>query len=346
MADQAIFEINVGGVNVSERFNPILESLTVTDKVGTTSDTASIVLADVDGSILMPQAGDSMTILLGFKSSGLGLVFDGTIDAPRSAGSRSGRTLTINAKGFDTKGKAKHPLEFHKDDASLTDFMSEAAQKAGLSFQASGNVGSIKRDWWGAGNESLIHLGQRIAREVGGNFKIVGKKAIISEKNSGQSMSGGGVGGVSAIWGVNLISWDIAPCMLRPRFKEARARFYDPKKAEWDEEKVDVKAQGIASDAMHTFRQTRFDKDEAKSASTDSQKSSEREQGGGSVTIIGNPGATPEGTCTVVGARPGIDGGYKIESVTHKLDRGKGYETSLELKHPEGDAGSDGRSAG
>jgi phage protein D len=63
------------------------------------------------------------------------------------------------------------------------------------------------------------------------------------------------------------------------------------------------------------------------------------------VTIIGNPSAQPEGSCTVVGARPGIDGSYKIESVTHKLDRSKGYETTLELKHPEGDVGSDSREA-
>jgi phage protein D len=175
MADQALFEINVSGTNVSERFNPILESLTVTDKVGTTSDTASIVLSDIGGAIILPQSGDSLTISLGFKSSGIGLVFDGTVDSVRSTGSRGGgRTLSISAKGFDTKGKAKHPLEFHKDDASLQDFMSEAADKAGLSFQADGSLGAVKRPYWVAGNESFIHLGQRIAREVGGNFKIGG----------------------------------------------------------------------------------------------------------------------------------------------------------------------------
>jgi phage protein D len=349
MADQALFEINVSGTNVSERFNPILESLTVTDKVGTTSDTASIVLSDIGGAIILPQSGDSLTISLGFKSSGIGLVFDGTVDSVRSTGSRGGgRTLSISAKGFDTKGKAKHPLEFHKDDASLQDFMSEAADKAGLSFQADGSLGAVKRPYWVAGNESFIHLGQRIAREVGGNFKIAGGKGIISDKNGGQSVSGGSLTGVTAVFGApgcNGLSWDISPCFLRPRFQQARARFYDMKKAKWDEVLAQIEGQGITSDATHTHRQTRADKDEANSASTDSQKSSERERGGGTVTIIGNPSAQPEGSCTVVGARPGIDGSYKIESVTHKLDRSKGYETTLELKHPEGDVGSDSREA-
>ena len=32
MADQAIFRINVGGTDVTERINAVLENLTVTDK--------------------------------------------------------------------------------------------------------------------------------------------------------------------------------------------------------------------------------------------------------------------------------------------------------------------------
>jgi phage protein D len=345
MADMALFEINVGGVNVSEAFNQILESLTVTDKVGTTSDTASITLDDSGGSIIMPQTGSPMTILLGWRSSGIGLVFTGTVDTVKGELTRGGgRTLTITAKGFDPKGKAKQPLELHKDDATVSDFMSEAAGKAGLSFQASGKIGSIKRPYWVAGNESFIHLGQRIARELGGNFKIAGNKAIISEKNGGESVSGAALTSITAAVGDNLIKADISPVFLRPRFSQARSRFYDPKKAKWEEKLVEITAQGIAGEAIHGHRQTRADKDEAEQSSTDNQKSSERERGGGSVTIIGNPGAQPEGSCTIVGMRPGLDGTYKIDGVTHSLTRSQGYETTLELKHPEGDAGSDSRS--
>jgi phage protein D len=87
----------------------------------------------------------------------------------------------------------------------------------------------------------------------------------------------------------------------------------------------------------------RADKDEAADAAGDNQKTSERERGGGSVTILGNPMAQPEGTCIVAGVRPGIDGAYKIEGVDHTLSRGGGFETKLDLKHPDGEAGSDSR---
>ena len=344
MVDRASFVIEVGGNDVSERFNPILESLTVNDKAGTTSDTASIVLDATDAQVAMPSVGDDMRILLGWASSGVSLVFEGTVDSVRSAGSRgAGRTMTITAKGFDPKGKAKEPLEFHKDDATLSDFMSEAASKAGLSFKAQGSIGSMKRPYCAAATESFIHLGHRIAREVGGQFKIKGKTGIIYEKNSGMSVSGAALTAVTATWGDNLLDWDISPVFARPRFEQARARFYDPKKAKWEERLMQIPQQGPSSPATHTHRIVRADGDEADSAAKDNQKSSERERGGGSVTIVGNPAAQPEGGCTVAGARPGIDGAYKIDAVEHSLSRSAGYVTKLELTHPEGDVGTDSR---
>ncbi|ACI92729.1 putative phage late control D [Afipia carboxidovorans OM5] len=342
---QAIFQAFVGGNAVSESFNQRLESLTVTDKAGTTSDAASVTLDDSDGCLLMPGVGDPMTLNLGWDISGVGLVFDGIIDTIRSAGTHGGgRTMTITAKGFDPKGKAKEPLEFHKDDASLQDFMSEAAGKAGLTFKAHGSVGSIQRPYWSAGTESFIHLGQRIANEIGAQFKIHGTVGIMYPKNAGLAVSGAALTGITALWGDNLIDWDISPVLARPRFERARARFYDPNKAKWMEKIIEIQPQGPSSSATHTHRITRADDGEAQEAATQNQRSSERERGGGSVTIVGNPAAQPEGSCTVIGARHGIDGTYKIEGVEHTLVRGSGYRTRLDLKHPEGDVGSDNRS--
>ncbi len=344
MVDRAAFMIMVAGNNVSHRFNQVLERLTVSDKAGTLSDTASITLDDTAGQIAMPQVGDPMQIWLGRESIGVSEVFDGTVDSVRSLGARgSGGTMLISAKGFDPKGKAKEPLEFHKDNATLEDFMTEAAEKAGFSFRAQGALAKIWRPYWVATTESFIHLGLRIAREVGGQFKIAGNKSIIYEKNSGQSVSGLPLPTIYAVRSDNLLEWDISPVFARPRFQQARARYYDPKQAKWLEKLIEIPQQGPASPATHTSRVTRADQDEAAGAAGESQKSSERERGGGSVRLIGAPAAKPEGTCVVVGARPGIDGAYKIDGVEHDLSRSGGYKTKLDLKHPEGDVGSDSR---
>lgn len=342
---EALFELSVGGIDVTERFNPILEHVDVQDRSGETTSKAQVLLSDVDGQILLPAIGENLVLRLGWTE--VVQVFEGVIDDVRSRGGRSeGRQLTISAHGFDTGGKAKEPLEFHKDKASLQDFMSEAAGKAGLSFQAEGRIASIMRDYWAAGTESFIHLGQRIAHETGAVFKIQGGQAFMWPLNSPMvGVGSGGDGSIGARWGRggNLISWDIAPIIARPRFAQARTRYYDHKTATWKETKTEIAGENGA--AEYTHRQTRADEDEANGTSGANSSTSQREAGSGNVSIVGEPGAFPEGTCNVAGVRPGVDGAYRIDGVNHRLSRGSGFLTHLELKQPGGGAGSDSRIA-
>ena len=69
----------------------------------------------------------------------------------------------------------------------------------------------------------------------------------------------------------------------------------------------------------------------------------ERDAGEGTVTIEGNTAAIPDGLCRIAGTRPGVDGAYRIEAVTHTLTRAGGFVTSLELRQPQEGAGLDDR---
>jgi hypothetical protein len=347
---EAVFEISIGGTDVTERFNAILQSLDVHDHAGDVTPTARVTLSDIDGRILMPGIGDAMTIILGFALNSISQVFDGTVDDVRSKGGRGeGRTLMISAHGFDTAGKAKEPQEFHKDNATLQDFMSDAAGNAGLSFQADASIGTINRDYWAAGTESFIHLGQRIAREVGATFKVIGDQAYMWPLNTPLFGVAGSDGSVRAAWGAgvgsgNLLSWDIAPILARGRFAQARTRYYDRLTATWKELATAIPAAaGGQSTATLTHRQTRADQDEAQNQSDATDASSQREAGSGHVEIVGEPAAMPDGTCVVSGVRPGVDGTYRIDGVNHQLNRASGFVTHLDLKQPQGDAGTDSR---
>lgn len=342
MIRKTVCVVTVAGQDVSSAILPRLISLSVTDKAGTSSDTVNIELDDAEGIILLPSDGDPIEVQLG-DDSGVVTVFRGVVDEVRSAGSRSsGITLTISGKGVDTKGKAKEPRTKHWDSKSLGDVFSEAAQAAGIgSARVDPALAQITRPYWAMQNESFLHWAERIAREVGGTFKVSNDVAILAKRNGGAAPNGAALPAISAIYGQNLISWDIAPILGRPRYKKARARWYDPKKAEWVVEEVEIDDQDAG--AEFTARYPAADKGEAKANSDSRKADSERGKGGGSITIDGNGDAQPEGTVILAGARPGIDGTYRIDTVNHSFSRGSGWTTRLDVKQPQGEAGTDSR---
>jgi len=85
------------------------------------------------------------------------------------------------------------------------------------------------------------------------------------------------------------------------------------------------------------------DEAQAKQKAGAEGKRSDREKGGGSVSILGDPNAEPEALCNISGIRPGIDGSYRIAAVTHNLSKGGGFTTELDLKQPQNGAGVDKR---
>ena len=334
MSKRAVFTVTVAGTNITTTLLPVLISLTVSDKVGTHSDTANLEIDDTNGRIVLPQIGAPVIVALGWEGEGVRVVFTGTVDEVRSSGSRGGgRTLSIVAKGMDTTKKPKEGQQRHFDDSTVKDILSQAGETAGVTeLEIDPSLASISRKYFEMRDESFIHMGERLAREIGGNFRIQGTKAIMSKRGGAYTSA------VVAAWGRNLHSWDISPALGRTQYKTLRARWYDPKKAEWQETEEGT---SLAVDARHDHRYAKPDEDEAKQQTGSDRATSERDAGEGSVTIEGDTAAIPDGLCIVTGARAGIDGPYRIESVTHSYSRGGGFVTQLSLKQPGPGASSD-----
>ncbi|WEK50299.1 MAG: contractile injection system protein, VgrG/Pvc8 family [Candidatus Kaistia colombiensis] len=335
--------ITIDGQDVSSGILPRLTKLSVVDKAGSSSDTCQIELDDTGGALLLPRTGAAIEVMLG-SASGVAIVFSGTVDEVQCQGSASGRSMTVSAKGFDSQGKAKEPQRKHWDDKSLGNVLTEAGQLAGIGdVQVIGALASLTRKYWAMQNESFLHFGERIAREVGGTFKIAGKRAILADRSGGTSASGEALPPVSAAWGVNLISWDISPIVGRPRFKAARVRHFDTKAGKYVYETEEIEDPEAKADLVDRFDAP--DADQAKARAGAHKKNAERERGGGTIVIDGTTTPQPEATVILSGARPGVDGTYRIETVTHDFESGSGWITRLEVKQPQGDAGKDGRAS-
>ena len=96
----------------------------------------------------------------------------------------------------------------------------------------------------------------------------------------------------------------------------------------------------LAVKARHGHRYARSQKAEAEQQVASDRATSERDAGEGSVTVEGDTSAVPDGLCMISGARSGVDGAWRIDSVTHSYSRGGGFVTALELKAAQGGASS------
>lgn len=335
MAWKVAWSVSVGGQDRTDAMRPRLLDISVTDKEGAAGDACELTFDDGDGAIALEGDGRPVAVTLAGVE-----VFSGRVDSVRSRGSRGGgRIIRMSARGFDVRGPAKQPQSFHRDDASLEDFLSEAAQNAGFSLTVDPALAAARRDYWQASGESFLALGQRLARELHGTFKLRGDRAVLVRR---------GGGGLAAIEGDagpggNVISWDIAPFTGRGAWTKARVEYFDRKKAAFAHKEVDIDLGRDLPDAVNVVRLRAGDGDQAQAIVDGRKAEAEREGGEGSVELDITPEAQAEAPFTLRGARPGVDGTYRIVTVTHRADRGGGAGTSLEIKQPGGGAGTDGR---
>jgi hypothetical protein len=108
--------------------------------------------------------------------------------------------------------------------------MSQAANaifgQAGLSVRMSPRGQGVMRDYWYAMNESPMHWGLRIARELGMHFRIVGDQAIFADMDES-------FGTIVAKWSENLIAWAIYPFAARAQWGESNSQFFNFGQATW-----------------------------------------------------------------------------------------------------------------
>jgi hypothetical protein len=331
------YQVIVSGQDVTSRFDPHLLSIKITRASGEASDECTLKLSDQDGLILLPQERAPVQVMINGALAFEGFVSDVSYDFGKS----DGRTMEISCSSIDQGSAVKEPKLKHKDDASLSSVAQEWGSKVGLAVTVAGSIASVQRPYWLSQTESFMSWGQRIAKEVGASFKIIGSRAFMVALNEGISASGRPLTPISAAYGVNLISGNISPIISRPKFKNVEVSYFDIAKGERVKVPVETGVDDVDSALRHVI--TAANEDQAKKKGESSSKTSDREKGGGTATILGDVYAEPEALCQISGIRPGIDGSYRISSVTHNLSKGSGFETELSLKQPQSGAGVDKR---
>lgn len=332
-----VYKVIVGGQDVTSRFRPRLKSLSVERSAGQAADSASLTLADPNGTTFLPQDRAPVEIHLAGQWAFSGFVTEVSCELDK----KGGREIKISASSVDQGAKPKQPSLRHKDDASFSDVAQEWGSKAGLQVQVLGSIASVNRKYWIQQNESFISWGQRTAREVGATFKVIGNRAFFAARNEGLSASGRPLTPIDAVAGLNLISASVTPIVSRPKYKQVKLSYFDIAKGEKVEVDIDTGITDVDAILRSTINMADLDQAEQKAKAL--SKESEREKGQGTVIINGDARAEPEAVCNISGFRPGVDGSYRIHAVSHSLSKSDGFKTSLTLRQPQGAAGKDTR---
>lgn len=337
------FSVEIGDRNITQDLMPLLVNLRVQISSAAHLDEAEIRFSDEKGAVL-PKIG-AYSLRIGFRGEdekASSLLFVGAIDGVRSECNRSGgRHLTISAKSGDLFGRLKERQERHWDETTISEAFAAAAQSVGLTAHVDPELGQLRRGWLAMEGESFLAFGQRLASEIGGTFRVSGGHAVLLARSGGRTASGRELSTIAAVYGENLISWDIAPVAARPRYSQVVVPSYDARAGASSAETLDIPSGG-ASAKLISGRPA-GDPEEARQRAHALLVETARHSGGGEILIAGNQKALPEALCKLSGARTGIDGSYRILAVEHTLARNEGFLTRLQLGEPADGAGSSHR---
>lgn len=336
------WKVEIEGEDRSETMGKYLISIEVEEGEGSEADKASLCFDDTAGQLKLPKKGQKVRIWLNDVE-----VFSGVLDDPEWSIARgSGRQLTVSAKGFDSRSKIKEPLNFHMDNATLKEFLTEAGKRADIDeIVIDPAFADIWRDFWSADDESFLHLGNRLAPEVGGTFKVKNRKAALAKRGGGKTPGGADMPVILVDCAKTTTTLRVKPGVGRSDYSSTRIRYFDRKEAKWKEEDIEIKTGEDAPKARDVVRFPKADREQAKLVGKGRKAAADRERGSGSATIDLDPTARVEGTARVVNAREGIDGDYRIRTAKHRANRSGGGTTDITIGEPGEGVGKDERKA-
>lgn len=348
---KAFCRIWVSGKDVTERFDPHLLTVKITDKL-MAIDVAVITLDDRYGTLAIPADGEPLRIGLGWRDSQIYNVFEGTVTDVEHYGQKGqGRNMQIEANAVNFLQKSKQPLKQTWEETSkgvgvpLKQVLEEAAKAAGInSTIIDQTIGEIRRPSWMMTNESFINFAQRIAREIGGLPKIAnqdGKDLFsMSDAKSGKAADGSDMtlSEARAGPGGTLIGWRIKPLAARAQWKGSAAEWFDSNAASWDRTLKEITGGAGGwfgrAQAEYTNQATQGDKDSSEKQAGSDGDTSLKERGKGWVVIDGEPQAQAGSYIEIKGIRHGVDGRYRIAEAEHTYSKKSGYTTRCDVDNP------------
>jgi phage protein D len=336
---QPVFRLTYGQKDVTSDITPYVRSVTYTDYLSGQSDELEVELEDADGRWVgpwYPGKGDTLILKIGYQDTPL--LPCGAFEIDEIEFAQPPATVSIRGLSTGVKAEVRTRNGRAYENTTLAAIAKRIAKRNKLTLL--GSIRDIHIDRVTQYQERDVAFLTRLSNEYGYAFKIVGGKLVFTE------LAGLRDGAVVA----NLVPRDLISVRMKDKIKdvyqEAKARYHDPKSkklvvygmkdgevAKVGETNVSTKktsGQATSGDTLK-FSTRGGSKATVEAKAKAALSAANLQQTGGSLTLPGNPKLVA-GVTLALGGVGALDGKYLVESARHRLDRGSGYVTELEIK--------------
>lgn len=327
------FVVQYDGVDISEDISKHVLSITYTDKVEGESDELEITLEDSDGrwrSDWYPEKGSKISVQIGYADSEL--VDCGSFEIDDIELSGPPDVVSIRALAAGIKGKLRTKRSSAHEKKTLKQIAEAIASKNGLSV--TGEIDDITIDRVTQHRETDLGFLKRISAEYGHVFSVRDKQLVfttIFKLEEGEAKA-------------TVDRQDISRYSLRDKtdetYKDAEVKYHNPVEKKVVDTKYNVEtktnAEGVTYKeiskgdtlVINTKAENKQQADKKAKAALHKANSRTCE---GSLSMEGNPILLAGNNFTLTGMGA-FSGKFHIEKSTHRIDRGSGYITELDIK--------------
>lgn len=182
------YALSAGTVNISDRIQGRLISLSMTDNRGFEADQLDIEIDDADGKMMLPKRGEVLSLHLGWKNEPL--IFKGkfTVDEIEHSGPPDKLTIRGRSADFRSTLNTKREMSYH--DKTLGDIITTIAKRNNVEPVISKDLSGIKITHIDQTNESDGSFLARIGKQEGAIATIKNGQLLFMPQGGGKTASG------------------------------------------------------------------------------------------------------------------------------------------------------------
>ncbi len=311
------------GRDITRMMTAYVLSVEVTDKLSGEADELAVQVEDVDGrwrGAWSPGKGDRIAAWFGY--AGRALQPAGTFEVTELEYDGPPSRLAIKGVAASVTAALRTNRSAAYEGKTLREIAGEVARRHGLTL--TGEVDEIRMGRVTQNGERDLGFLKRLADDYGHVFTVRGDQLVFHRLASLSAAPAGLV-----LKPGDLTRWRLAD-KVTDTYQAAKASYHDP--ATKDLVEVEVKADRVKSGDTHRITERSENRSQAEAKARAQLARLNAGEIGGSLDLIGEPRLAAGGKLRLADFGTRLDGDYLIETASHRIVRGAGYTTMVEVK--------------